>query len=396
MRALPLLCLLALPCPALADTFSAELAKNGIAATQATLEAQPDPTAADRFAIGGLRFLGAIEAALQQRWHYGLTDRGGLLPFMHSSIPENPEPAAFEPGLLAAVFRDTVSRMDSARSELADIPPDANFDLTVSFADVWFDINANKTRDPGEDLMAVFGPMLMANWTPDTPAPVVRFDGADASWLSAYARLISALSDIVLAYDPTEATARILDARAKLNALGPVSPDFLMGTVDPTGPDSLDLLAITLQVLNQQPDPTLMAAARTHLLAMIADNRQFWSRVNAETDNANEWLPNDRQVSALGVALPPGTDVAWLATLTDLEQALNGEKLIPYWRYDGGVGVNLSKIFTEPRPIDIAGWVQGWAALPYLEQGPLLTGEHLSALEGLIQGNPMLMALYLN
>ena len=397
MRALPLLCLLALPCPALADGFlSVDLAQNGIAATEAKLSAQRDPTPGDRFAIGGLRFLGAIEAALQQRWRYGLTDRGGLLPFMRSSIPENPEPAAFEPGLLAATFRDTVSRMDAARAELADIAPDADFAVTVNFADVWFDINANKTRDPGEGLMEVFGPMLMTGWTNATPAPIVRFDGADTAWLSGYARLISAVSDIVLAYDPTEATARILDARAKLNALGPVAPDFIMGTTDGAGPDSLDLLAITLQVLNQKPDPTLMAAARTHLLAMIDDNRQFWGRVNAETDNDHEWLPNDHQISALGVALPPGTDVAWLATLADLEQALKGEKLVPYWRYESGVGVNLSKIFTDPAPIDIAGWIQGWAALPYLEPGPLLSADHLSAFESLMQGNPMLMALYLN
>jgi hypothetical protein len=397
MRALPLLCLLALPCPALADTFSADLGQNGIAATEAQLVAKGDLTDADHFAIGGLRFLGAIEAALQQRWHYGLTDRGGLLPFMHSSIPENPTPAAFDPGLFSAVFRDTVSRMDKARAELSDVPPDSDFSLTVNFADVWFDINANKTRDPGEGLMEVFGPMIMGSaWTSSSPAPVVRFDGADAAWLSAYTRLVSALSDIVLAYDPTDATARILDARNKLNALGPIAPDFIMGTSDPTGPDSLDLLAIILQVLNQKPDLTLMAAARTHLLAMIDDNRQFWARVNAETDNENEWLPNDRQTSALGVALPPGTDETWLATLADLEQALKGEKLIPYWRYESGVGVNLSKIFTDPRPIDIAGWVQGWAALPYLEKGELLTGEHLSALDSLLQGSPMLMALYLN
>ena len=60
MRALPLLCLLALPCPALADGFlSVDLAQDGIAATEAKLSAQRDLTPGDRFAIGGLRFLGA-------------------------------------------------------------------------------------------------------------------------------------------------------------------------------------------------------------------------------------------------------------------------------------------------------------------------------------------------
>lgn len=401
MRALPLICLLALAAPAaaVADTITADnistaLAQNGITATEAQLASQRDPGDADRFALAGVRFLGALEAAMQQRWHYGLTDRSGFLPFMRNPIPDNPNPAAFDPGLIAALFRDTISRMDNARAPLADISPDADFALTVNFADVWFDINANKTRDPGESMMEVFGPILQT----ESPAPVVRFDTADAAWLSAYTHLVAALSDMILAYDPTEPTARILAARAQMNALAPVAPDFLTGGMASDGPDSLDLLAIILQVLNQTPDRTLMAAARTHLLAMIDDNRAFWAQVDRETDNAAEWLPNERQVSALGLTLPVGTAASWAAILTDLERALKGEALIPYWRYEteSGVGVNLSKVFTDPRPIDLAGWVQGWAALPYLEKGPLLTADSLAAFDSLMQGNPMLLALYLN
>ena len=52
---------------------------------------------------------------------------------------------------------------------------------------------------------------------PETPGPVpvVRFDTADAAWLSAYAHLVSALAEAVLAYDPTDATARMMAATAE-------------------------------------------------------------------------------------------------------------------------------------------------------------------------------------
>ena len=56
----------------------------------------------------------------------------------------------------------------------------------------------------------------------------------------------------------------------------------------------------------------------------------------------------------------------------------------------------MGRMFTDPAPIDLAGWVQGWAALPYLEQGKLVTPDNARAFESLIQGDAMLMALWLN
>jgi len=31
-------------------------------------------------------------------------------------------------------------------------------------------------------------------------------------------------------------------------------------------------------------------------------------------------------------------------------------------------GINVMKLFTEPRPVDLAGWIQGWAAMPYMRR----------------------------
>ena len=49
-------------------------------------------------------------------------------------------------------------------------------------------------------------------------------------------------------------------------------------------------------------------------------------------------LPNDKQQSALGLTLPPGTGAVWLSVLEDAEALLKGTKLAPYWRQRGGWG----------------------------------------------------------
>jgi len=62
---------------------------------------------------------------------------------------------------------------------------------------------------------------------------------------------------------------------------------------------------------------------------------------------------------------------AWLETLDEAEQVLQGKKLIPFWRGESERGVNLRRAFTESNSFDLIEWVQGTAATPYMENGPL-------------------------
>ncbi|MDB5663669.1 hypothetical protein [Cypionkella sp.] len=394
---LPLL--LCCAAPVHAETLSAEIGSKGLTATEARLAALPSLTDADRFALGGVRFLSTVEAALQLRYSAGITDQTGMLPFLLLPLEDNPNPAAFEPAMISDLFRTMDENLEAARAPLAEIKGPSDFTVEINFADLWFDINANKTRDTGEEAMAVLGPMLMGwQWDsrdPATPAPVVKFDAADAAWLQAYTHLLQGISNVVLAYDPTEPIDRILQARAKLQSLGGVTPSFFTGA-GTQGMDEVDVIAIAIASLQQTPDAARMTAAHGHFLTMIADNRRFWAEVAMESDNAAEWLPNDKQQSALGVALPPGTGTAWLAVLDDAEALLNGSKLAPYWRQDGAAGVNIAKVFSDPRPADLAGWVQGWAATPYLEQGQLVSDQNWNAFEQMMGGEAMLLSFYLN
>ena len=73
-----------------------------------------------------------------------------------------------------------------------------------------------------------------------------------------------------------------------------------------------------------------------------------------------------------------------------------GKKLIPFWRSKDGRGINLKRFFTEPRTFDLVLWVQGTAALPYLEKGELTTGTNMEELDRLLEGDLFLFSVWVN
>ncbi len=390
--------MLSLPLPAMAQTLSQEIASTGIGPTADRLAALPAPTDADRFATGGLRFLQAVEGALQLRWQVGLTKQMEVLPFLQLPIPENPAPAPFEPAMIRTLFTNVATGMDTARTALAPIGDGSDLAVEIALSDLWFDVNANSTRDAGEDAGAIIGPILLGwQWEsrdPAQPLPVIRFDAADAAWLSAYTHVLSGLSNSILAYDPTAAISESLSTRAALQALSATTA--AEGDFNAMIGDALDVVQVINRMLDQTPDAPKLLAARDHFLSAIADNRIFWARVAQETDNDREWLPNDGQQSALGLTLPPGTGATWLNVLADGEALLKGERLVPYWRVSGSAGVNIGRMFTEPRPINLIAWIQGAGALPYLERGTVVSSTNWRMFEALVAGDAGLMAVFLN
>ena len=385
--------------PAHADGISTEIATAGLAATEARLAALAAPTEDDTLALGAVQFLRAIEGSFQTRWAYGMTDRSGMLPLLRLPLDDNAGAKPFEPPVVAQIFRDAEAGLARAITSFSALPDTSAAALELNLGDVWFDVNGNATREPGEDLASIVGTLTLGMspaemGTAPQPLPTIRFDIADAAWATAYAHLLSGVAASVLAYDPTEPLTRVIDARKAMAAYGPAPPSFLTG-MDRV-PDEIDLIAMVLATLDQQPDKARAAAAHDHFVQMIAQNRRFWSLVEAETDNAQEWLPNARQQSGTGMVLPPETGALWQAVLADAEAVLQGEKLIPYWRMGDQGGVNLRKVFLEPAPQDVAGWIQGWSAVPYLDKGPLVSAQSWTEFEQMLLGDAMLFAIWLN
>ena len=62
----------------------------------------------------------------------------------------------------------------------------------------------------------------------------------------------------------------------------------------------------------------------------------------------------------------------------------------------GGRGINIRKVFTEPREFDLVLWVQGSGASPYLERGPMTKPEFWRRLMGTFRGNFIGFAIWFN
>ena len=382
---------LALPAFAQGAT-STEIATRGIGPVADRLAALPSPSPEDRFALAGLRFLGAVERALQMRWRKGMSADATDLPIFRLEIAENPAPEPFAaadvPALLVALDAD----MAAARAALDGLEG-VDFGLEIRLGDLWFDVNGNSARDPAEDMLAVAG-LTLGRGGPEMADVVVRFDTADAAWLEAYTHLLQGFASLALAFDPAPAIARVLDGQAQMRALQGATPPE--NALDQMFGRQVDRLAMVVFALQQQPDPALTRAARDHLLAMVAANRRFWALVQAEDDNRAEWVPNDRQTSALGIDMPPGTGAAWQAVLADAEALLTGERLIPHWRLGPGAGINLARMLQDPAPVDIPAWAQGSGILPWAETGPRVSPEAWRAFTLLVGGDSILFAVMLN
>ncbi|MBY0350189.1 hypothetical protein [Tabrizicola sp.] len=393
MRTLALTLILATPLSA--ETISEEIARTGLAATESRLAALPSPTNEDLFALAGLHFLGGVEQALQLRWQTGVKADWSELPILRLPIPENPDAIPFQAADFTALIRNLDADMDASRAVLTQLG-DKTFALEVRMADLWFDINANGTREPGEDLAAVTGMALGGGRGMGVAVadPVITFDTADAAWLAAYTHFLSGVASTALAYDPEPAIQRVLDSSKALYALWGTTPprnamDMMFGR-------QVDRAAMVLLALATTPDKALAQKAYDHFLSMIAENRRFWSLVALETDDTGEWIPNDGQTSGLGLRMPPGTGDRWRAVLADAEKVLKGELLIPHWRFGAEAGINLKKAFENPPPVDLVTWIQGEGLLPYAEKGPQMSMQSWRDFEDIIQGDAMLFAVFLN
>jgi hypothetical protein len=401
MRPLLLAAALALlPLPAAAEGVdaSALIAAEGLRGAEAALAALPDPTPSDRFALGGVRVLAAVEGALQLRWRAGMSQGMAMLsglPLLRLPIPENPAPAPFDPASVESLFRTALTDLAAAREALSGIADDDAVAVVVRMDDLWFDIDADGARGPGEGVLDVAGTLLMGGNAAPSQGFAVRFDTADAAWLMAYAHLLSGVSEGVLALDPTSAIARVAEARAGFAELGPPAPsnDF---TLETQFGDMADLIATVVMAIEGQPDPARTRAARDHFLAMASESRRFWTLVAREADDDREWIPNKAQTSATGLPFPPETGTRWLAVLAEGEAVLRGERLIPFWRVGAGAGLDLHALMEDPPAIDLAGLIQGATLLPYLRRGPLASAQALRQFDRMVQGDSVLYAVVLN
>jgi hypothetical protein len=354
-----------------------------LAAGERELEARVAAQPADDEALAALgmaRFALAIERLGQAFHRHGLQPNAEIglgIPLLRLPVPENPNPAPIGYAELREIYRRLTVDLARAREPLSQVRAD-RFTIVVDLNAVRLDLDGDGRGSDVESLGAIvtalqtMRPIRRGQAVPQLGAWEVAFDRADMIWLTGYSHVIAAVADFVLAHDWRDgflAVGHLFFPRIEGGSgiAGRSNPGPEMG--GPSGSAIADL--VTLVHLARWPvvEPERMGDVRRHLLSAVALSRANWDAILAETDDDREWLPSPRQRSA-AVTMLEVTDeriAAWRRGLDALESLLEGRSLLGHWRLDGGI--DLRRVFEEPRTFDLVLWMTGHAALPYLRDG---------------------------
>jgi hypothetical protein len=381
------------------------------------LAAAPEDDQA-RFALGAAQFLIAVEHLGQGLYRYGLIaehrDPTGLagLPLLRLPVPINPAPQPVTYEALRGVLAGFVADLAPAEQTLAGVTH-ADFTLVVELGKVRLDLDGDGTAGPNEALWMVFQRVANISWLDEQAAArlTVAFDAGDAAWLQAYCNLLMAVGEITLGYDwheafdatfhnlfprldtPLARLDREAIGRLAAGGLGEEQATELRNRADMAG--IADLVAFVHLIRWPVADAARLKSSLGHLEAMVRASRESWRRIMAETDDDREWIPNPKQHGVL-TTMPISAEqvVAWSHVLDELDAMLAGRVLIPHWRFEQGI--NLRRMFLEPTTFDLVLLIQGSAAIPYLEKGPLADGRSWGALLDVFGGSFLDYAAWLN
>lgn len=356
-----------------------------------------------RFQLGAVQFFRAVEQLGQDGARYGALSRTLAVPFFRvgglGSDSLEPRPVTYED--LRQMLVRFEERIVAAEQTLAAIK-DPTIQWELNLAKVRLDLNGDGRATDEESLASLFS--LVANrgrMDANQAVVTVGFDAADVYWLRGYCHVLSALSNTILAYDQQrlfDLTAHAFFAKpqtefAKLRNNNAAKKQEFQIELD----EIADLIAAIHLMNFELIEPQRMTKAQEHLLKTIEMSRKSWELIEAETDNNNEWIPGPKQQSVIPGMVMTGERVkAWRQFLTEGESIVRGEKLVPFWRNGFKGGINLGKVFREPRRFDLVLWVQGTAALPYLEEGEVTSSETWQEFQRIFSGEFIGFAAWIN
>jgi len=371
----------------------------GVKALSAEVEAHPDD-AEQRLALGFLQFTAAIEKLGQSWYRYGLRSRSDFaraMPFLRIPVPNNPEPEpiAYEDG--RAVFERMLADFERAEATLAAIG-ESEVVLDIHPGRGYLDFNGDGEAQEDEALWRILAAVnRRSGLDAETAAQFrIRLDSADVHWLRGYTHLLSALLEFYLSHDGK----RLFDHTAHLYFERPDTPyPFLADLQVDGGMTSMAFDAIALIHLIDLPvvEPDRRSSAVAHLEAVIEQSRQSWRTIRAETDDEREWVPGPDQTGVI-----PGADVTeamveqWLAFLDEAESILAGDTLVPFWRGQQQIGINLRRALLQSEQFDLVLWAQGTGAAPFFEDGPITEAAFWRELRSAFNGRFLGFALWFN
>lgn len=329
-----------------------------------------------RFGLGVLQFLRTVELLGQSFHRYGLraeATRGITGPIVRLPVPDNDIPDTISYEKLRQIsdeFRTGLLRCDSTLREIDA----ADVKLPLHFSMIKLDLDGDGVADENERLWRVYK-QITRNSSLDEKAPgnsLVCFDRGDVHWLRGYCHLLAALIEIFLAYDSHETfehaahlVFKKVESPYKFLAYSTQFHNFRNSDAS-----LFDIVAMVHSIHWQVSEPERMKSALNHLECVVDQSNISWRWIMAETDDDHEWLPNPRQTGVIQNArVTNEMVVAWGQIMREADGILRGDILIPFWRSKNQEGINVRKVFLQPTTLDLVYWVQGTAALPYLEKG---------------------------
>ena len=362
-----------------------------------------------RFALGIVHVLSALEELGQDQYRCGaLSNTVRNIPVLRLPIPVNPHPEEITYAQVRQVFVTFQRRMLQAETELARVDVAQDIKLPLDLAAIRLDLTGDGELDEQETFLQIFG--VANRRAPGQAAPDMRvtFDSGDVPWLRGYCHFLAGFCDIVLAYDHQ----RLFDHCGQLVYPRHVPSEQIEGSLGDKDQrleiQIVDFIAAIHLMNFPLKEPERMKAARKHFLEMIRTSRESWALIFQEDDNDHEWLPNPDQTGVLRVPVTREMIDGWHGVLTEMEDLLEGRKLVPFWRDyaswfgpnrpipDQGRGINLKRYFDEPRDFDLILAIQGTGMLPYLEEGPFSRPETWNNLGGVFRGRFFGFAMWFN
>jgi hypothetical protein len=399
-----------------------------------------------RFAHGIAMFLEAIRRFGNDLYRYGLThdfDDFGLgsrsfglggAPFLRIPVPPNADPEPITYAKVRQSLVDLVVALEAAERELS-LGKEGDVVLTLDVSRLHLDLNGDGSVSSNETLWRILDVVALGRGQSELGYMPVDFDQSDALWLRAYCHLIAAMAEFMLGYDwelayndtfqgvfpagefvPPDVAASDSQSRERLadllDKLGAINLPHLLSGWQGNAPSPEHREAIELSrrlefagifdtvafihLLNWPvADAERLESSLMHLEAMVSLSRANWASIQAETDSGREWIPNLNQTGVLaGMRIDQARIDGWAKVLDELGGILQGRILVPHWRFEEGI--NLRRVFLEPRPFDLVMLLHGASAVPYLEAGTKTDPATWTSITSVFGGDFMRYFLWIN
>ena len=374
-----------------------------------------------RFGLGITQFLRAVEKLCQDLYKYGLrnpADQDLRIPFLRLEVPSNHEPETMTYEKARRMMDDLNKKLLQAAKTLGEIE-DPEVKVPLHFGMIKLDLDGDGKCGEGETLWQLYSHITRnTHIKPEVAEQFsIAFDRGDVHWLKGYCHLLSSFCEIYLAHD----TREMFERTGHLFFTKVESPyAFLTNgkhifTIGRSRIDIADVVSFIHLISWDVVEPERMRNALYDWEQVVAQSRISWKFIMAETDNDREWLPNPKQDCVMpNVKVTDEMVQSWGRIMDEIDLLLKGERLVPFWRNsDGGeavdangrrtlipsaigTGVNLRKVFLEPRKFDAVLWVQGTAAAPYIETGRLSKGSDWRTWSSAFGDNFPGFAIYFN